>query len=377
MLNEYRHLLDQLTFVVSLKQLGIAFLFLLGGFVGRRVLIVLLSRFVSQVTSRSRTDVDDLVVKAVERPVGWGIVAVGVYLAAETFQPPKYITEWLDKGLALCVSVLLTWLMLRMVDVLSVVLRRWAQRTDSTLDDQLVPLVSKASKVAVGILAALFVLQNLGYSISGLIAGLGVGGLAVALAAQKTLSDLFGSIMLLLDRPFTIGDWVKSPDGAVEGVVEEIGFRSTRIRTFEKTLIHVPNSRLADFIIDNMDRRPARRVWITVGLTYDTTATQRSEAVAAIRRILVEHEGVDPQFFLVRFTDFGQSSLDIMVYYFTKSIVWDEYLAVREDVNLRIMEGLEGLGLKIAFPTRTLHLAQDEIAGEVTATPVDCPEGQA
>jgi MscS family membrane protein len=373
-LNEYLHLLDTWTFAVYLKQLGIAFLLVLGGLVGRRILIRALNRFVSQVTSRSRTDVDDLMVKAFERPLGWGIVTIAVYLAAETFQPSATISEWLDKGLALTVSILLTWLMLRMVDVLTGVLHRWAQRTDSTLDDQLVPLVAKASKVAVGILAALLVLQNLGYSVSGLIAGLGVGGLAVALAAQKTLSDLFGSIMLLVDRPFTIGDWVKSPDGGVEGVVEEIGFRSTRIRTFEKTLIHVPNSRLADFIIDNMDRRPARRVWITVGLTYKTTAIQMSEAVAAIRRILIEHEGVDQKFFLVRFTDFGQSSLDIMVYYFSKSILWDEYLAVREDVNLRIMDALEDLDLEIAFPTRTLHLAQDEIAGGTSAAH---PQGEA
>ncbi len=286
MLNEYQHILEQWGSIVSLKQLGVAFLCVLGGLVGRRILITVLGRFVSQVTSRSQTEVDDLMVKALERPIGWAIVVVGIHLAAETFRPPDHINEWLDKGMAFCVSILLAWLLLRMVDVLTGVLHRWAQRTDSALDDQLVPLVSKASKVVVGILAALLVLQNLGYSVSGLIAGLGVGGLAVALAAQKTLADLFGSIMLLVDRPFTIGDWVKSPDGALEGVVEEIGFRSTRIRTFEKTLIHVPNSRLAEFIIDNMDRRPARRVWISVGLTYSSTSNQMSDAVAAIRTIL-------------------------------------------------------------------------------------------
>ena len=364
-MEEYRQLLEVWTSAVSIKQLGIAFLFVLGGLVGRRILLVVLGGFVSRVTSRSKTDVDDLVVKAIERPIGWGIVLVGLFLAIESFRPPEFVAKWLDKGLAFFVSILLAWLMLRLVDVLTGALHRWAQKTDSALDDQLVPLVSKASKVVVAILAALLVLQNLGYSVSGLIAGLGVGGLAVALAAQKTLSDLFGSIMLLVDRPFTIGDWVKSPDGGVEGVVEEIGFRSTRIRTFEKTLINVPNSRLADFIIDNMNRRPVRRVWITVGLTYDTSASQMSGAVGAIRKILQEHDGVDQEFYLVRFTDFGASCLDIMVYYFTKSIVWDEYLAVREDVNMKIMGGLEVLGLEIAFPTQTVHLAKDEIAGSV------------
>ena len=347
----------------STTQLGLAFLFLLGGFVARWLIIGLLRRFVSKIASRSQTDIDDRIVTVILPPAGWSVVVIGIYLAVEAFVPPQPVRELMNQFVLLSVSLLLSWLMFRMVDVLTDLLHRWAMRTDSTLDDQLVPLVSRAGKVAVGILGALMVLQNLGYSISGIIAGLGVGGLAVALAAQKTLSDLFGSIMLLVDRPFTIGDWVKSPDGNVEGVVEEIGFRSTRIRTFEKTLINVPNSRLADFIIDNQDRRPIRRVWITVGLTYDTTATQMSDAVAAIRKLLTEHEGVDQEFFLVRFTDFGDSSLDIMVYYFTKSIFWDEYLAVRENVNLQIMTAFEGQGLQIAFPTTTVHLAKDEIPG--------------
>jgi MscS family membrane protein len=365
---QFQQLMDQWPGSLSLKQLGLAFLFVLLGLVGRRLLVTLMNRFVRKVTSRSRTEVDDLIVDAISGPTGWGVVVLGLYMAAETFQPPTYVQDWLDKGLGLIVSLLLTWLMLKLVDVLTGVLHRWAERTDSALDDQLVPLVAKASKVTVGILAALLVLQNMGYSISGVIAGLGVGGLAVALAAQKTLSDLFGSIMLLVDRPFTIGDWVKSPDGSLEGVVEEVGFRSTRIRTFEKTLVHVPNSRLADFIIDNMDRRPIRRVWITVGLTYDTTSGQMSEAVAAIRKVLTEHAEVDQEFFLVRFTDFGPSSLDIMVYYFTKSIVWDEYLATREDVNLKIMVALEQMGLSIAFPTHTVHFAADELPGSPDKT---------
>lgn len=362
-MDQLQSLLGSSSTFVNLKQLGIAFLFVLGGLIGRRLLIIFMSRFVSRVTSRSETDVDDLVVEAIERPVGWVVVVVGLYLAAETFQPPPYVQEWLDRGLALVISVLLTWLMLRLVDVLAGVMHRWAERTDSALDDQLVPLVSKAAKVAVAIMAGLLVLQNMGYSISGLIAGLGVGGLAVALAAQKTVADLFGAVMLLVDRPFTIGDWVKSPDGAIEGVVEEVGFRSTRIRTFEKTLINVPNSRLADFVIDNMNRRPIRRVWITVGLTYSTTSKQMAAALESIKAILAAHDGVDQEFMLVRFTDFGSSSLDIMVYYFTKSIVWDEYLAVREDVNLKIMDALESLDLEIAFPTRTVHLAHEEIPG--------------
>ncbi|MBK35034.1 MAG: hypothetical protein CME26_05820 [Gemmatimonadetes bacterium] len=286
-------------------------------------------------------------------------IVVGLYFALNALHPPQIVLDGGQKLLALAISLLLMWLMLRLVNVGTEVLHRWAQRTDSALDNQLVPLVSKAAKVTVGLLAVLLVLQNLGYSISGLIAGLGVGGLAVALAAQKTLSDVFGSVMLLVDRPFTVGDWIKSPDGQVEGVIEEIGFRSTKIRTFEKTLIYVPNSRLADFIIDNIDRRPIRRVWITVGVTYDTTRSQMQKAVSEIRSMLASHEGVDQDFFIVRFTDFGASSLDIMVYYFANTTAWDDYLAVREDVNLKIVGILEELGMEIAFPTQSVRLLTD------------------
>ncbi len=352
-------LLRSLVQSVSIEQVGIAFSILLGSLIVRRLIHVTFDRFARRVTSRSRTDLDDLLVEALSKPMRKFPIVVGLYFALNALHPPQIVLDGGQKLLALAISLLLMWLMLRLVNVGTEVLHRWAQRTDSALDNQLVPLVSKAAKVTVGLLAVLLVLQNLGYSISGLIAGLGVGGLAVALAAQKTLSDVFGSVMLLVDRPFTVGDWIKSPDGQVEGVIEEIGFRSTKIRTFEKTLIYVPNSRLADFIIDNIDRRPIRRVWITVGVTYDTTRSQMQKAVSEIRSMLASHEGVDQDFFIVRFTDFGASSLDIMVYYFANTTAWDDYLAVREDVNLKIVGILEELGMEIAFPTQSVRLLTD------------------
>lgn len=352
-------LLRSLVQSVSIEQVGIAFSILLGSLIVRRLIHVTFDRFARGVTSRSRTDLDDLLVEALSKPTRKIPIVVGLYFALNALHPPQIVLDGGQKLLALAISLLLMWLMLRLVNVGTEVLHRWAQRTDSALDNQLVPLVSKAAKVTVGLLAVLLVLQNLGYSISGLIAGLGVGGLAVALAAQKTLSDVFGSVMLLVDRPFTVGDWIKSPDGQVEGVIEEIGFRSTKIRTFEKTLIYVPNSRLADFIIDNIDRRPIRRVWITVGVTYDTTRSQMQKAVSEIRSMLASHEGVDQDFFIVRFTDFGASSLDIMVYYFANTTAWDDYLAVREDVNLKIVGILEELGMEIAFPTQSVRLLTD------------------
>ncbi len=341
-------------------QLLMAFAVVLGAFVLRKVLMIMLNRYALRTVRLSETQIGDLFLKALERPLGQGILLLGLYVAVRSFALPPKLGAGVDAAFSLLLLVLISWLMLRMVGVVTHVLHGWAQRTDTALDDQLVPLVNRAARVAIGILAALLILQNMGYSISGLIAGLGVGGLAVALAAQKTLSDLFGSVMLLSDRPFLVGDWIKSPDENIEGVVERIGFRSTRIRTFEKTLISVPNSRLADFIIDNIARRPMRRVWITVGVTYDTTSARMREAVRRIENVLKQNREVNQDFFLVYFTDFGSSSLDIMVYYFTNTTAWADHMRIREEVNLEIMEVLETLGLSIAFPTRTVHLVDDD-----------------
>ena len=349
---------------ISLGQLGLAFLFILGGLVIRKVTLYLFGRYVRSAAKRSETDVDDLLVDAVGKPAGAAILLVALYFAVQSFSLADRAAMWSQTAFSILISVGVAWLMLRLVNVLTHLLHGWAQKTDTALDDQLVPLVNRAAKIVVGLLGALMILQNMGYSISGLIAGLGVGGLAVALAAQKTLADLFGSVMLLTDRPFLTGDWIKSPDAGIEGVVERIGFRSTRIRTFEKTLISVPNSRLADFIIDNIAQRPMRRVWITVGITYGTTAAEMREAVKGIEEILKGQAEVNQEFFLVYFTDFNTSSLDIMVYYFTETVVWTDYLRIREEVNLKIMSLLEEMQLSVAFPTRTVHIANTKPENE-------------
>jgi len=190
--------------------------------------------------------------------------------------------------------------------------------------------------------------------VTGLVAGLGVGGLAVALAFQDTLGNFFGSIFILLDRPFAVGDWIKVGD--VEGIVEDIGFRSTRIRTFPKTVVSVPNKTVASTTVDNWSKMPKRRVRQTVGVTYETTPEQMEHAVAAIREIVQNDEGVDKEYIVVRFTEFGDSSLNILVYYFTTAVGFADHAATRERINLAIMRTLENLGLSIAFPTHTVYL---------------------
>jgi len=271
---------------------------------------------------------------------------------------PLNLDRFATAVLKLLVTFDIGWALFNLIGVLDIWFSSWASKTESTLDDHLLPFVRKSLRAFVILMAIIMAIQNLGYSISGLLASLGIGGLAFALAAKDTLSNVFGSLMILLDRPFRIGDWIKAGD--MEGTVEEIGFRSTKIRTFAKTLISVPNNVIANLPLDNFSRMPKRRIKLTIGVTYDTSAEQMAAAVEKIRELLRQHQAIDQDFWLVNFTDFGASSLDIMVYCFTTTTVWGDYLDARQDLNLKIMQLLEGMGLEIAFPSRTVYLQHQQ-----------------
>tara|TARA_Y100001935_G_C17279902_1_gene496860 strand:+ start:143 stop:1747 length:1605 start_codon:yes stop_codon:yes gene_type:complete len=229
-----------------------------------------------------------------------------------------------------------------------------ASLTESTLDDQLVPFVEKTLKVLVVILGVLMVLQNMGINVLSLLAGLGLGGLAFALAAKDTAANLFGSIMILVDRPFKVGDWVVV--GEVEGTVEEIGFRSTRVRTFYNSLISVPNSMMVTATIDNMGMRQYRRVTQKLGLTYDTPPEKLEAFVEGVKEILRTHENTRKDYFHVVFSGYMDSSLEILVYFFVEAEDWTEELLAKEEIFLKILKLAKEVSVEFAFPTRTVHV---------------------
>lgn len=235
---------------LTLQQYVLSFLAILIAFALRRLLISLVLRFLRRLASRTGTDLDDAILDAVGPPLGFAVVLGGIYAATVILQlpvEPVNVRRAVDAIFAALVIVSATWLVLRIIDALTRYMSTLTKRTRSPLDDQLVPIVRKALKTFVAVLAFVSIVQNLGYSISGLLAGLGIGGLAVALAAKDTLSNFFGSLVILIDRPFAVGDWIEF-DGT-HGTVEEIGFRSTRVRTFAKTEVTVPNSVLANAVI--------------------------------------------------------------------------------------------------------------------------------
>ena len=221
-----------------------------------------------------------------------------------------------------------------------------------------VPLIKKAIRIFVLLIGIVMVIDNLGYSVGGLLATLGLGGAALAFAAKDTIANLYGSLALVLDRPFKVGDWIMVGKD-IDGDVEEIGLRSTKVRTWPKTIMSIPNSVLANETINNWSRMPKRRVKQVIGVTYDTSPDDMDGLVEDIRNLLREDEDIEQEFILVNFTDFGDSSLNILVYYFTKTIQWLDYMDVRQRMNLKIMRAVEQRGLSIAFPTRTVHLAGD------------------
>jgi len=246
----------------------------------------------------------------------------------------------------------------QLVNVLGEVLERRAARTESRFDDLLIPLIRKSVKVFVVAVGIALVAGNLQIDVTGLLAGLGLGGLAFALAAKDTVGNLFGSLTVLLDRPFSVGDWVVIGD--VEGTVEELGFRSTRIRTFYNSLITVPNINLSSASVDNLGARAYRRWKTTIGITYDTPPERIDAFCEGIRELVERHPYTRKDYYHVYMNDFGESALEILLYVFFRTPDWATELRERHRLGVDIARLAAELGVEFAFPSRTLYLRREE-----------------
>ncbi|GAB3825724.1 mechanosensitive ion channel family protein [Pontibacter rugosus] len=254
------------------------------------------------------------------------------------------------------VIVALTWVILRLIDFVALVFRHRAEQTVSKLDDQLVPFFKDFGKVLVVIFAFLAMLGSVfGVNVTGLIAGLGVGGLALAFAAKESLENLLASFTIFLDQPFMVGDLVQV--GELVGVVEKIGFRSTRIRTLEKSFVTLPNKYMIDKPLDNLTLRTFRRAMFNINLTYDTTSEQMRSITRDIQEYIDQHPRTN-QDGRIRFLSLGAHSKDVMVLYFVDTMDWNEYIDIKEEITYKIVEIVESHGAEFAFPTQTLHLQQ-------------------
>jgi len=342
----------------TLGQLLLSFGIVLVTLFLRGILARLLFSSLKKLAARTRWEHDDRFLEALEKPTSAFILVLGIYMATAVL-PLSDDWDVLVQTAFRGVSIFIVfWGLFRLADVLVDIL---ADLSDSTGSDGwrgFGDLVKKSLRIFIIIVGAVMVVDNLGYNIGGVLATLGIGGAALAFAAKDTIANIYGSIALALDRPFQVGDWIQVGD-KVDGDVEEIGLRSTKVRTWPKTIISIPNSVLANEMIDNWSRMPKRRVKQVVGVTYETKPETMELIVEGIRQLLREDEGVNQEFILVNWTDFGESSLDILVYYFTATTKWLEYMEIRQRINVKIAKLVAAHGSSVAFPTRTLYFEGD------------------
>lgn len=337
---------------------------ILTGLIFLRLLSKLLALGIFRFVKKYSTGVgSDKLLILLKKPLNTFILLITFYLA---FNRLDFPVEWhigsiqnfgirmiLYRSYQVAIAGSLTWILLRLTDFLGLVMMYRASLTESKSDDQLVPFVKESIKVILVIFSTFFVLGAIfKLNIASLIAGLGIGGLAIALAAKESLENLLGSFTIFLDKPFIIGDLIRI--GSIEGHVEKIGFRSTRIRTLEKSFVTVPNKKLVDSELDNLSLRIQRRAKFSIGLTYDTKASQFKKIVSEIQAYVEKHPHVLPNETRVRLFEFDASSLNIMVLYFVDTLEYDVYLDVREEINYKIMEIVESNGASFAFPTTTV-----------------------
>ncbi len=302
---------------------------------------------------------DDAIIDSIKKPISLIIWAAGLYLATEIIQEATGAVIFNAVGPLRDTAIIgaLAWFLVRLIKHGE---RNFTQG-EKEVDPTTVDAIAKLLKMAVVITALLVVLQTLGFSISGVMAFGGIGGIAVGFAAKDLLANFFGGLTIYLDRPFTVGDSIRSQDHDIEGTVEQIGWRLTRIRRFDKRPLYVPNSVFTTITVQNSSRMLNRRIYETIGIRYDD-AGKMSTIVGKVKSMLKNHPEIDTgQTMIVNFNSFAPSSLDFFVYTFTKTINWAEYHEIKQDVMLKIIKIIEEEGAECAFPTSTIHLADKDI----------------
>lgn len=323
-------------------------------YVLRRVLKKLESR-----TRDTETPWDDALISAARKPLSLLAWIVGLAFAAQVVESETRVSIFQAVPTVRTVGIIgcITWFLTRFIDSVHGSIVRLRQARGEAVDKTTLDAVAKLLRISVIITSVLVGLQTLGISISGVLAFGGIGGIAVGFAAKDLLANFFGGLMIYLDRPFSVGDWVRSPDKQIEGTVEEIGWRLTRIRTFDQRPLYVPNAIFTQIAVENPSRMTHRRIYETVGVRYDDMACVEA-IVRDIRAYLCDHPDIDTgQTMIVNLVSFSASSVDIMIYTLTRTTVWVEFHAIKQQVLLAVADIVSRHGAEIAYPTRTLHIS--------------------
>ncbi len=333
--------------------IGVFLLFLIFRKLFARYVFTILLR----IAKKTPTDLLTNIFIAFEKPIQWAFLFIGLYASAKYF---PYFNEKNDFFLHIMeasVIIFLVWGLYNLTASSSAFFTRMKGRYKLDADDVLVPFFSKALRFIIVAIGFSMVASVFGYNVGGFVAGLGLGGVAIAFAAKDALAHLLGGFVIITEKPFKIGDWIMTPD--VEGTVEDISFRSTKIRTFAQAVVTMPNATLANGPITNWSQMGKRQISYTFTLAPDTSKDKLRRIVSEIEMYLKNNDDIHPETILVKFDQFNEWGYSIMVYLFTKTTVWADYLQVKEELNLTIVELLEKEGVAIALPSTRMYVDQD------------------
>lgn len=336
------------------KDMGIALAIFVCFIIFRKIFTKYVYIIILKLTKKAPTDIFTNIFIAFEKPLRLFFVIVGIVAALLYLPLEDSYTYLIMKAFRTAIIILMGWSLLTLASKSSAFFANVCGKFSMEVDQILLPFLCKILRFTIVILTISIIAGEWDYNLGGFLAGLGLGGLAFALAAKDSISNLFGGIVIITEKPFTLGDWIKTP--SVEGTVEDISFRSTVIRTFAQALVTVPNATLANEPITNWSKMGKRQITFNLGITYSTPKEKVKTCVERIDKMLRGHQEIDQNLIMVRFSEFNDSSLDIFLYFFTKTTSWVEYLRVKEDINLKIMDILERENVSVAFPSRSIYL---------------------
>ena len=335
----------------TLQEWGIAFGIIIGAVLVAKIVYWVFGSVIRKMTSKTENKLDDLIIDMIEEPIVVAITLAGFWYAVNTLTLPERLNALLGNVSHVLIALVVSWLCVRLFDsIFEQYIKPLSQKTDTDFDDQILPIIRKLVKATLWAFGIIIGLNNAGYDVAALLAGLGIGGLAFAMAAKDTVANVFGGFTILADKPFKIDDRIKI--SGFDGTIKEIGIRSTRLQTLDGRIVTIPNSSFADSAVENVSMEPSRKVSMELGLTYDTTPEKMKTAMTLLEKIAEANESVEDNT-TVFFSAFGDSAMVVkFIYYIKKEAA---IAGTQSDINMAILTEFVGAGLDFAFPTQTLY----------------------
>ena len=352
-------MLEQIVYNNSIRDWGISALIMIGALLLNRLIVVLNRKVVKKMTAKSRTNLDDILFNALEKPILLGVILLAFWFATIRLQLGYEVHNVITKSYDLLIVLNFTWFFARfataIVDNYALIGSKRKQLEKTKIDARMLPVIKRTALIIIWIIGILTALNNAGIKATTLLGTLGIGGIAFALAAQDTIKNIFGGFSIYMDKTFRIGDTIRFD--SVEGIVVDIGLRSTRIRNYDKRLLTIPNYKLTDAFITNISSEPGRRIVMELGLTYQTSLEKMQEAMRLLRDMPNRISEVSDKDIVVSFTNFADSALIVTFIYFIRKTA--DIYETRSKVNQEILRSFHQAGLQFAFPSRTLYIEKE------------------